>query len=367
MVIAGEASGDLHGAEVVRELKRRVPAMEIFGIGGDRMEKEGMKLVYHVREMSFMGFVEVIKHLPLIRSVERTLEQLLQLKRPDVVVLIDYPGFNLRFARTVKKYGIKVVYYISPQVWAWKKGRVKKMKGLIDRMLVVFPFEVPIYEKEGVPVQFVGHPIVEEMQEVMPRAAFLKRFGIDDARPFIAVVPGSRKQEIENLFSVMVRSAAELAGSTKQIVVAVAPNLPMELYRMHLPPGIDVTFVQHATHEVMSYAEFAYVTSGTATLETACVGTPMVVVYRTSALTYRIAKFVVKIDHISLVNIVAGRSIVPEMIQGDATVGKLVAAARSIIDSPERYAAMKKELNEVKEKLGGHGAAAHVAEAVLSV
>lgn len=367
MVIAGEASGDLHGAEVVRELKRRVPGIEVFGIGGDRMEKEGMKLVYHVREMSFMGFVEVIKHLPLIRSVERTLEQLLRLKRPDVVLLIDYPGFNLRFARTVKKAGIKVVYYISPQVWAWKKGRVKKMKGLIDRMLVVFPFEVPIYEKEGVPVQFVGHPVVEEMQDVMPRAAFRKRFGIDDEKPFIAVIPGSRKQEIENLFSVMVRSAAELAGTAKQIVVAVAPNLPMELYRMHLPPGIDVIFVQHATHEVMSYAEFAYVTSGTATLETACVGTPMVVVYRTSAITYRIAKFVVKIEHISLVNIVAGRTVVPEMIQGDATVDKLVAAARGIIDSPERYAAMKKELDEVKGKLGGHGAAAHVAEAVLAV
>jgi lipid-A-disaccharide synthase len=367
MMVAGEASGDLHGSEVVRELKRRVPAMEIFGIGGDKMQKEGMKLTYHVREMSFMGFVEVLKHLPLIRSVERTLEQLLIFKRPDVVVLIDYPGFNLRFARTVKKHGIKVVYYISPQVWAWKKGRVKKMRGLIDRMLVVFPFEVPIYEKDQVPVQFVGHPIVEEMQEVMGREQFCKRYGLSPGRKFIAVIPGSRRQEIENLFSVMVRSAAELAGAEKDIVVAVAPNLPLEMYQQQLPPGITVTFVQHATHEVMTYAEFAYVTSGTATLETACVGTPMVVVYKTSFITYWIARLVVKIEHISLVNIVAGRTVVPEMIQGHATVDNLVAEAKAIIDTPERYAEMKNALNNVRLKLGAPGASALVAEAVLAV
>lgn len=367
MMVAGEASGDLHGAEVVRELKRRSPQLDIFGIGGDRMEKEGMKLTYHVREMSFMGFVEVVKHLPLIRSVERTLEQLLILKRPDVVVLIDYPGFNLRFARTAKKHGITVVYYISPQVWAWKKGRVKRMRGIIDRMLVVFPFEVPIYEKEQVPVQFVGHPVMEEMQEVMARPQFAKRFGLDPQKSFIAVIPGSRTQEIENLFSVMVRSALQVAGMDKQVVVAVAPNLPMDLYQRHLPPGADVVFVQHATHEVMTYAEFAFVTSGTATLETACVGTPMVVVYRTSAVTYWIARAVVKIPYISLVNIVAGRAVVPELIQGDATVDRLTAEARDIIGSTERNQVMRTALREVRERLGGAGASANVAEAILSI
>lgn len=367
MVIAGETSGDLHGAGVVRELKRRHPAIEIFGIGGDAMQREGMELTYHVRETSFMGFVEVVKHLPLIRSVERTLEQLLKLKRPDTVLLIDYPGFNLRFARTVKRFGIPVVYYISPQVWAWKKGRVKKMRGLIDRMLVVFPFEVPIYEKEGVPVRFVGHPLIEELTEVMSREQFGKRYGIDPAKKFIAVIPGSRTQEIENLFSVMVRSAVAVAGSDKEVVVAVAPDLPGELYRRHLPPGSNVHFVQHATHEVMKYAEFAFVTSGTATLETACLGTPMVVVYRTSMITYLIARLVVTIDHISLVNIVAGRGIVPEVIQNDVTVERLSAEARAIIDSPERSAAMKSDLAAVRTKLGSVGASSAVAETVLSV
>ncbi|MDD8018004.1 MAG: lipid-A-disaccharide synthase [Bacteroidota bacterium] len=367
MIIAGEASGDVHGAGVVRELKLRQPNIEIFGIGGDKMQREGMQLIYHVREMSFMGFVEVVKHLPLIRSVEKTLEQLLRFKKPDVVVLIDYPGFNLRFARTVKKYGIKVIYYISPQVWAWKKGRVKKMKGLIDRMLVVFPFEVPIYEHEQIPVQFVGHPLVEEMQEIMSKQQFLKRFGLDETKKIIAVIPGSREQEIENVFSVMVRAAATVAGNEKEIVVAVAPNLPLELYQYHIPPNINVKFIQHATHEVMRYAEFAFVTSGTATLETACSETPMVVVYRTSALTYWIARFVVRIKNIALVNIVAGKTIVPEMIQHNATVDALANEAKKILTSPERYGEMKNELKAVREKLGGVGASAHVADAILAI
>ena len=366
-MIAGEASGDLHGAGVVRELKRRNPSIDIFGIGGDKMKKEGMTLTFHVAEMSFMGFVEVVKHLPLIRSVERTLEQLLILKKPDVVVLIDYPGFNLRFARIVKKYGIKVIYYISPQVWAWKKGRVKKMKELIDRMLVVFPFEVPIYEQEQIPVQFVGHPLVEEMQDVMTREQFSKRYSLLQERKFIAVIPGSRTQEIEKLFSVMARAAVQLAGNEKDVVVAVAPNLPLELYKEHCPSGADVKFIQHATHEVMKYAEFAFVTSGTATLETACVGTPMVVVYKTSMITYWIARLVVKIKNISLVNIVAGKSIVPEIIQHAATVDRLVEMSKNIIDSADRYNGMKHELEIVRQKLGGIGASEQVADAILAV
>lgn len=366
-MIAGEASGDLHGAGVVRELRKRDPQMEIFGIGGDKMAKEGMSLVYHVRETSFMGFVEVLKHLPLIRSIERTLGQLLTMKRPDVVVLIDYPGFNLRFARIAQEKGIKVVYYISPQVWAWKKGRVQKMKGTIDRMCVVFPFEVPIYEKEGIPVRFVGHPLVEELTGMMEEGAFRKRFGLPDEKPFIAVVPGSRVQEIEKLFSVMVRAAALVAGNEKEVVVAVAPNLSMDLYQQHCPPEIRVTYVQHATHEVMKYAEFAFVTSGTATLETACLGTPMVVVYRTSPATYWIARTVVKIKHISLVNIVAGKEVVPEMVQGDATVDRLAQKANEILGSPERLDTMKHGLMEVRALLGSSGASANVADAVMSV
>ncbi len=373
MMIAGEASGDVHGAGVVRELKALRPGIEIFGIGGDMMMNAGMKLTYHIREMSFMGFAEVLKHLPLIRSVEKTLERLLELQKPDVVVLIDYPGFNLRFARIAKEHNIKVVYYISPQVWAWKKGRVKKMKNIIDKMLVVFPFEVPIYERENIHVEFVGHPLVEEMQGIMGREEFCKKFDLNKDEKFIAVIPGSRKQEIHNLFNIMLKASIELARSGglaedgKKVVVAVAGNLTLDEYLRYVPRGERVKFIQHATHEVMKHAEFAFVTSGTATLETACCGTPMVVVYKTSPVTYWIARMVVKIKNIALVNIVAEKTVVPELIQNDVTVSALVRAARAILTQPEVRSEMKKELQLVREKLGGVGASAKAAQAILTV
>ncbi len=366
MMIAGESSGDAHGAEVIRELKMRQPNIDVYGVGGDKMKQEGMRILFHVREMSFMGFVEVVKHLPLIRRVERQLEKELQTNRPDSVVFIDYPGFNLRFARAVKKYNIKMLYYISPQVWAWKKGRVKKIKLLIDKMLVVFPFEVPIYEHERVPVEFVGHPIVEEMQHVQSREDFLALNTLDSAKKFIAVIPGSRKQEIENLFSVMVQSAINIAGNEREVVVAVAPDLSIELYRRYVPYGANVRLIQHATHEIMRYAEFAFVTSGTATLETACSETPMVVVYKTSTMTYWIARLVVKIKNIALVNIVAEKTIVPEVIQHEATVERLTREATTILSSPDLMKTMKNNLRQVKEKLGKSGASVNVAKAILA-
>ncbi len=367
MIIAGEASGDAHGAGVVRELLKRQPNAEIYGIGGDMMHAAGMKLMYHIREMSFMGFVEVIKHLPLIRSVEKSLEGMLKIKRPDVVVLIDYPGFNLRFARIVKRHGVKVVYYISPQVWAWKRGRVKTMKSIIDKMLVVFPFEVPIYQQRGIPVECVGHPLVEEMKPASDRSTFCRTHGLDEKKEFIAVIPGSRKQEIRKLFPVMVQAALQIAGETKNVVVAVAPNLSIEEYTGMIPEDSTVTFIQHATHDVMNHAEFAFVTSGTATLETACSGTPMVVVYKTSPITYWIARVVVKIKNIALVNIVAGKTVVPELIQGSVSVENLVREANEILLNPQRTAEMKEDLAFVRQQLGGPGASAKAAEAILTI
>jgi lipid-A-disaccharide synthase len=252
-------------------------------------------------------------------------------------------------------------------VWAWKKGRVKKMKGVIDKMLVVFPFEVPIYQHEKIPVEFVGHPLVEEMQEVMEREEFYKKFSLDKQYKFIAVIPGSRKQEIHNLFQPMLNAAIELAGTEMHVVVAVASNLSIDEYLKYVPYGANIKFIQHFTHEVMKHAEFAFVTSGTATLETACSGTPMVVVYKTSPLTYWIAKRVVKIKNIALANIVAGKTIVPELIQGDVKVKKLLKAARNILHDRQNVTKMKEELKKVREKLGGAGASQKVAQAILAV
>ena len=368
MMIAGEVSGDAHGAGVVRELKRRQPSIEIYGIGGEKMKREGMALTYHVSELSFMGFIEVLKHLPLIRSVERTMEQLLVLKRPDVVLLIDYPGFNLRFARKAKKHGVKVVYYISPQVWAWKKGRVKKMRGVIDTMLVVFPFEEEIYRKEGIDVHFVGHPLLEELNVEFTRDQFCKRFGIDPAKKMLALIPGSRRQEVQNLFSVMARSAAVLQQEEEcEVVVGVAPNLDKKMFTTFLPPNVSLHFVENATHEAMKYADLAIVTSGTATLETACFETPMIVVYRTSWLTYLIARALVRVKNIGLVNIVAGKTIVPELIQYNVTVQKIVELASGLLKNESQRAAMRKDLSAVKGLLGSKGASANVAGAILAM
>lgn len=381
MIIAGEASGDAHGAGVVRELKRAAPEMDIFGIGGDKMEREGMTLTFHVREMSFMGFVEVLRHLPLIRRVERTLEALLKTRRPDAVLLIDYPGFNLRFARIAKRAGVKVFYYISPQVWAWKKGRLKKMPVLIDKMMVILPFEERLYKEHGIPVEFVGHPLLEELHVDESREEFCSRIGVDPARKIIALIPGSRNQEIRRLFPPMLEAAELLRKNHPiEIVVAAAPSIPVTLYREMIRQAeqgsdADTVSVAHAsmtvkvaensTHALMKFAYAAIVTSGTATLETACFGTPMAVVYKTSWITYWLARLVVRIDTISLVNILAGRKVVPELIQHEAGPERIAHVIGRYLSDSAHYETVRAELSRVTEMMGEPGASKKVAEALL--
>jgi len=368
LIIAGEASGDLHGAGVVRELKKRIPDIDIFGIGGDRMRKEGMETVVHISSMSFMGFAEVVKNLPFIRKVERLLESLLSTRPPDVVVLIDYPGFNLRFARRVKKKDIAVLYYISPQVWAWHRSRVKKMKGTIDRMLVVFPFEVPIYEKEGIPVQFVGHPLVESIGSTLGRGEFCARYSLMESKKILALLPGSRLQEIEKILPTMIEAALTLQRKDNvQPVVGVAPNLGSEVMRRFVPADYGFPLVENGTYDLMASADAAIVTSGTATLEAGWFGTPMAVVYKTSPLTYFIGSALVDVPHIGLVNIVAEKGIVPEFIQGDMTAQNLVSSIRKILYDIEYGIAMRKELAIIKERLQGPGASGRVAEQVIEL
>ena len=368
MIIAGEPSGDLHGAGVVRELKRLAPGCEIFGIGGDKMQSAGMQLVYHVRELSIMGFWEVVQHLPLIRSVEKTLEALLTARAPDVLLLIDYPGFNLRFARIARRFRIKIVYYISPQVWAWNPGRVKKMNGVIDKMLTVFPFEVEIYKREGIDVEFVGHPLLEEIGEQQSRDEFCKRWSLDQHKNIIGLFPGSRKQEVERIFPAMIGAARLLHrhyGS--ETVVGIASTLDPEYVRSFLRDDFPLTLIQNATHDAMKNSDLALVTSGTATLETAYLRTPMVVVYKTSLVTYVIGRLLVRINNIGLVNIVAGKTIVPEILQYSVSPQRLAEAASAILDSDEARTKMSENLAEVKNNLGTAGASLRVAETVLSM
>ncbi len=367
MIIAGEASGDLHGSGVVRELKRKRPDLDIYGVGGDKMKMEGMDLIYNIRELGFMGFVEVLKHLPFLNAMERALEQILRFKKPDVVVLIDYPGFNLRFARTAKRHGIKVVYYISPQVWAWHKSRVKKMRNIVDKMLVIFPFEVEFYRQEGIDVEFVGHPLLEVLEAQMDKKSFFKRYGLEPGKKLIGLLPGSRKQEIENIFPTMVSSARALASEDEcEVAVGVAPSLE-EKYFQTLFRVKDMHLIKGATYDLMKHADFALVTSGTATLETACFQTPMFVVYKTSWLTYLLGRLLVRVNNIGLVNIVAGKRIVPEFIQYKATVRNLVKEGKRLLGDESRLETMKSELSRVRGLLGTVGASRRVAESILQM
>jgi lipid-A-disaccharide synthase len=367
MIIAGEASGDLHGSGVVRELKKIDANIDIYGVGGDRMKREGMSLVYDIRELGFMGFFEVLKHIPFVKAMERTLEQIVKFKRPDVLVLIDYPGFNLRFAAIAKRYDVKIVYYISPQVWAWNSGRVKKMRGLIDKMLVIFPFEVDFYKHEGIDAEFVGHPLLEVLEPRLDRVNFCKRYDIDGAKEILALFPGSRLQEIENIFPSMLKAAKGVARAMNmEIAVGVAPTLEEKYFKTFFSVE-GVHLVKGATYELMQNSHFAFVTSGTATLEAACFETPMFVVYRTSWLTYLVGRAMVRVKNIGLVNIVAEKRIVPEFIQHQATARNLMRSAMELLRDPDRMSEMKLELSKIKGMLGVHGASRTVAERIVQM
>lgn len=367
MIIAGEASGDLHGAGVVKELKRRNPDCDIYGIGGDKMQAAGMDLIYHIRELAVMGFLEVLQHLPLLKSVERTLSMVLIGRRPDVLLLIDYPGFNLRFARTARNLAIKIVYYISPQVWAWNPGRVRKMKGIIDKMLVVFPFELDIYRKEGIDVEFVGHPLLEVLNEPQGREDFCKRYGFSPDLPIVGLFPGSRKQELERIFPQMLGAARWLHNHHNvQVAVGVSSILEVDFVRSFIRDQSVIKLIQHATYDVMKNSDVAFVTSGTATLETAYYQTPMVVVYKTSWLSYCIARLLVRIKNIGLVNIVAGKQIVPEILQGRVTPDNLAREGVALLQDERRRKEMSSLLACIKDKLGTVGASKRVADTVLS-
>ena len=246
------------------------PAVDVYGVGGDKMKREGMEIIYHIHELGFMGFWEVLKHLPFIKTMEYTLEQIVKYKKPDVLILIDYPGFNLRFARIAKRYNVTIVYYISPQVWAWHRSRVKKIRSLVDTMLVIFPFEADFYHAEGIKAEFVGHPLLEVLESKLDRENFCKRFSLDELKPIVALLPGSRKQEIDYIFPAMLSAARMISlQNNAQIVVGVAPTLEEEYFRT-LYNVSGVHFIKGLTYEVMANADFAFVTSGTATLETAC-------------------------------------------------------------------------------------------------
>ncbi len=370
VIIAGEASGDLHGSGLVRELKRINPDLEIFGMGGDRMKKEGVELVFHIDQLSIMGFWEVIKNFSFIRRVMRTMISEVENRRPDLAVLIDYPGFNLRFARKVKNLGIPVAYYISPQVWAWGGNRVKKMQNLIDRMIVVFPFEKPIYDKFHIPCEFVGHPLLEVTRPVLSEEDFQRKFDLRKNDSVIGLLPGSRWQEVEKILPLMLESCRILNPRVNNIRLrlGLAPTIKKEKAESIISSSkLAVTIAENSTYDVMKHAHLLLITSGSATLECAILGTPFLVLYQTSFWTYLVAKSLIQIPHIALANVVAGKQIVPEFIQKKAKPQKIADEMYDILNDQKRYKIMQSELEKVKEKLGEEGASKKAAQIVMSM
>jgi len=368
---AGEASGDRLGAGLARALRSRRPEIELVGMGGDEMADAGVRLVQHASEVAVVGVVEVVRHLPAIRAATARWASLLREERPDLLVPIDFPDFNLRLSAKARAAGVPVVYYVSPQVWAWRRGRVRTIRELVRRMLVLFPFEASFYDGAGVPVTFVGHPAAAARRPAA-RAELLPRLALDPARPVIALLPGSRVGEAGTLLPILRDAAARVgaARSDAQFVVPKARTLPpgfLESIVAQAPRGAPAIVVHDADYPgVLEVADCGAVASGTATLDCALAGLPIVAVYRMRGMSYWIARALVSVPHIALPNLVAGRRIVPELIQEECTPEAIAAALLAYLDDPARRAATRRELAEVRSLLEGDGAFERAADAVLA-
>lgn len=357
-VIAGEASGDLHASEVVRELKKVDPSLQTFGIGGDLLAREGMTLLHHASEMGIVGLFNVLRHLPMFRRVFNEVIETIAREKPDVVFLIDYPDFNLRVAKKCKEMGLRVVYYISPQLWAWRKGRVSHIARYVDRMIVIFPFEEEFYKRHNVPVTYVGHPLIEQLAGVRKPAR-----KPDVLR--IALLPGSRRMEVKALLPAML-DAVDILRRERNVnaYVIQAPTIEHdELEEIMRSSGIEVPILPHDRGEGVAAADVSLSSSGTATLESAVLGTPVVVMYRLSRATFVLAKRLVRLPYFSLVNIVAGKEVVPELIQDEVNGERIAEEVRKLV-APGRYEQTCAELAAVREKLGTPGASRRVAEEI---
>ena len=356
-IVAGEVSGDIQAARLVSEVKKQLPDVTIWGMGGAHMKTAGCELIYDITQWALIGFWEVVKNYGKIRKVFWGLLEEIKRRQPRVVILVDYPGFNLRLARKIKALKIPVIYYISPQIWAWGRGRIKQIRELISKMIVIFPFEKEMYESEGVPVEFVGHPIIDVLEKRKSnsiREMFRKELGVGPRETLIGILPGSREQEVKRhipalvpVIGLMPRARFVFGAASGQIAKLI--------------PDINVPVLTDRTYDIMEASDLIITSSGTATLETACFGTPMVVIYRINWITYYFIKKMIKIPFIAMVNVVSGKKIVPELIQNNVTSANIAAKALEIVKNPDN---IKAQLAGFKEKLGSPGVAGRAAKIV---
>lgn len=369
MIIAGEASGDLHGAALMRAMMNINPDLTFYGIGGDNMIEAGMHADFHIKEMAFLGFFEVIKHLPFIIGVKKSLIKRIEKENIEEVVLIDYPGFNLNFAGKAKKMGLKIFYYISPQIWAWGKKRIKKIKKLIDKMLVVFPFEYDFYKRAGVSVEYVGHPLIDRLENFsfQEKEPFYEKYGLSLKNDILVLMPGSREQEVNSIFAAMYETALQLSEKFNLTpVIACSGNIDESVFeQFNMPAKFKV--IKGDIYNLLKHGKVGIIKSGTSTLEAALVGLPFAVVYKTSGITYEIGKRLIRVDNIAMPNIIAGKTIVREFIQHDANPENITTYIENLLNNSDLIEGIKSEFSEVRKILEKKGAAENAAKEVLKL
>lgn len=357
IIIAGEASGDLHGSALIDELRKIDADIEVYGIGGDKMINSGMTILHHINEMAFLGFVEVVKHIPFIRKVKKNIINFSIKENINNIVLIDYPGFNLSIAKSFHKLGKKNIYYISPQIWAWGKGRIKKIKVLISKMIVFFPFEEKLYRNNNVPSNFIGHPLVSVINNYnfSSKDSLVKKYSLDYKKDILLLLPGSRKQELDKILPNLLEAAKLLTNTLNmQTVIACADNVD-ENYFDQYKGKYKYSLIKGDTYNFLKNSKFAIVKSGTSTLEAGIIGNPFLVVYKTNYLTYLIGRLLITIKNIALANIVAEKTVVKELIQNDVNPLKIYEESKEIILDENKYNSLKIELSKIQSKLKTEG------------
>lgn len=369
MLVAGEASGDARGAELVRTLRQRNPDMEVFGMGGAHLRQAGMRVVYDVAKVTAVGLWEVLDNLRNLWLAYRLLRRLLLEHRPPLLILIDFPEFNMRLARIARRHGIAVLYYISPQVWAWRSYRIRKIAATVDAMAVVFPFEADLYRSFGMKqVTFVGHPLVDVVKPDRDRDSCLRGLGLDGNRLTVALMPGSRKTEVESLIGPMIEAAGRLARERDVQFLLIRANTIERsgLEQAVAGSSITVRIVDGDTYNMLASADLVWVASGTATLEAGLLKKPMVIAYRLSPLSYWLGRLLIRVNHIGMVNIVAGERVVPELVQSEVTAERILAETRRMLQ-PEVHQGVVGKLADVQRLLGPPGAPGRVADMALGL
>jgi lipid-A-disaccharide synthase len=369
MLVVGEASGDMHGASLVNALLKRDPNLTFFGVAGDQLQRTSFETLFTVSELTGMGLLELAGNIKNIVAAYRLLRRTLRTRRPNLLILIDFPELNLRLAKLAKRLGVPVLYYVSPQVWAWRRGRIRQIAQVVDQMAVVFPFEVELYKGHQMPVEFVGHPLLDVVRVSQEPDSTLREIGLKKEKPVIALLPGSRRKEIAYHLPVMVTAATELKRLEQaQFFCVRASTLDRaELQKELDRAGFVIPIVEAGRYNAVNAADLVWAASGTATLETALLEKPMIVVYRVSWITYWLARLLVKIKYIGIANIIAGKAIVPELVQSDLSPERLVHESQAILNDHDARRTMIANLRKLREQLGSPGAANRVAELAVSI